>query len=88
MGASTLLFPLGNRGDSRRSKRGPETANPPRWSATGRLRHRRSDLPCPSATLRVATSAAPERSSVGQPIVAGQVAVRAAVTDATNRGDL
>lgn len=31
--------------------RGPEAANPPRCNATGRLRHRRYELPCPSLKL-------------------------------------
>jgi hypothetical protein len=30
---------------------GPEAANPPRCNATGRLRHRRYELPCPSLKL-------------------------------------
>jgi len=42
---------------------GPETANPPRWNATGRLRHRRYALPCPTPTLRAAIDPSSPRRS-------------------------
>jgi len=53
-----LCFGSQQQNEPRTFERGSKAANPPRGYATGRLRHRRYWLQCPSITLRVGTRSA------------------------------